>query len=88
MTATPLSLEVLAAVLGWALVLNIGLMVFTAVLAKAAPGLLHGSQRMWFPQLTDRDIDLVVYGYMAAFKIVVLVFNAMPYFAIRIVLSR
>ena len=87
MNGTPFTLELLASVLGWAVVVNFALLAFSAVFVKAAPGLLHSSQRMWFPDLTDGDIDRVVYGYMALLKVLTIVFLLAPWIGLRIVLG-
>jgi len=70
--------------LGWCSILNIGLLMFWIVILAIAPDLVFRTQRRWFPM--SREVHgVVMYGMLGLFKLLVLVFNVIPYIAIRLV---
>ena len=76
--------DALAAVLGWCTVINFGLLMFWGLIFMAAPGLVYRTQSRWFP-FSRETFNVVFYSFLAVFKIVFVVFNLVPYLALRIV---
>ena len=68
----------------WCTIINGALLVFWTGMLMAAPDLVYRTQSRWFP--IPREIfDVVIYAFLGLFKIVFLVFNAVPYLALLIV---
>jgi hypothetical protein len=79
------SMETLAAFLGWCTLINIGMLTFAALLLAYMRGTIskiHGSMF----DLDDTDLSRAYFQYLAQYKILIFVFNLMPYLALRIML--
>jgi hypothetical protein len=71
-------------ILGWCSVINIGLLIFSSVTILAMRGpIVKIHSKMYF--LSEEDLSRAYFQYLAQFKIAVIVFNIVPYIALRIV---
>lgn len=80
-----MTVEILLQWLGWMTVINaalLGVWLIAFVWMHDWMYRLHGR---WF-QLTPERFDAIHYGGMALFKMAVLLFNLVPYLALRLVL--
>lgn len=78
------SMQVIREVLGWSTALNLALLIFaTAVLAAAGAPIKRLHAKMF--GLSEGDLSRAYFQYLAQYKIAVLVFNLVPYLALRIV---
>ena len=69
--------------LGWCSVINIGLLIFSGifvVLFRGPISLIHA--KMF--NLDESNISRAYFQYLAQYKIAIIVFNIVPYFALRI----
>lgn len=78
------NLTVLTAFLGWCSVINIAILLFSTIVlaiwgdfAKSLHAKLFG--------INPSDMDLVYFKYLAYYKLLILVFNLVPYFALRLI---
>lgn len=69
--------------LGWCSAINIGLLVLAAFFLVVARNWVLGMHSRMFG-LSEEDLSRAYFQYLAQFKIVVLVFNLVPYIALRI----
>lgn len=69
----------------WGTVIGFGLMVFITLVWRAFPELVIKSQKIFFPELNRDQINLVMYGFLGIFKIMVIVFFAIPYLILLII---
>jgi hypothetical protein len=79
------SLETLAAFLGWCTLINMGMLIFASLALASMRGTIskmHGSMY----GLDDTDLARAYFQYLAQYKILIFVFNLMPYLALRIML--
>ncbi len=79
------SIETLAAFLGWCTVINFGMLIFASLLLAYMRGSIakiHGSMFA----LDDADLSRAYFQYLAQYKILIFVFNLIPYLALRIML--
>ncbi len=79
-----MSVEELRAVLGWSVLINYVILFLwfgTFALARDWMFRLHGQ---WF-RLSDTGFDALHYGLMGGFKLLVIVFNLVPWIALHIV---
>ena len=68
----------------WCTIINGGLLLFWIVMFRFAPNLVYRTQKKWFPGHRE-TFDVVMYSFLGLFKIVFLVFVAVPYVALLIV---
>lgn len=80
-----MTLETLAAFLGWCTLINMGMLIFASlamVSMRETMTRMHGSMF----GLDDTDLARAYFQYLAQYKILIFVFNLMPYLALRIML--
>jgi hypothetical protein len=78
-----MTVEQIAQLLAWSTAINLGLLVFSSVfliLLRAPITKIHS--KMF--QLSDEDLSRAYFQYLAQYKILILVFNLVPYIALRI----
>ena len=80
-----MSLELLMAALGWCTIINWGILLFWVILIFGARDWVYGVHSRMFPNLTPERFDYAHYMGMAVFKVTILLFNLVPYLALRIV---
>lgn len=68
----------------WCTIINIAVFALAVIMFFLAPGLVYKTQR-WFVPLTAEVFNAVFYGFLALYKICILVFNLVPYVAMRII---
>ncbi len=79
------SMETLAAFLGWCTLINMGMLFLASISLAALRGpvaKIHGSMF----KLDERDLSRAYFQYLAQYKILIFVFNLIPYLALRIML--
>ncbi len=77
------SLDTMITFFGWCSIINIGLLIFTAVLIiflKTTILMIHAK----IFHLKEDEISIEYFRYLAQYKILVIVFNIVPYFALLI----
>ena len=79
-----MTIDILREVLGWCAVINIGLLIFSAIFVVSLRGPISRIHAKMF-NLNESDISLAYFRYLAQYKIAIIVFNIIPYFALRIV---
>jgi hypothetical protein len=68
----------------WCTIINGALLVLWTGMCMAAPDLVYRTQSKWFP-ISRATYDVIMYAFLGLFKIIWLVFNVIPYFALLIV---
>ena len=79
-----MTVDILRGVLGWCSVINIGLLMFSSILLitiRRAASRIHG--KMF--NLDEKYLSQAYFQYLAQYKIAIIVFNIVPYFALQIV---
>jgi hypothetical protein len=79
------SLETIANFLGWCSLINIGILLFTTLMIKAFMGPVAKLHSNIFG-VPESELPMTYYWYLALYKIAILVFNLVPYLALRIIL--
>ncbi|NJN39833.1 MAG: hypothetical protein HC807_01790 [Gammaproteobacteria bacterium] len=79
-----MTLEEIRHVLGWCAVINLGLLVWWAFFILVARDWTYRMHRRFY-RISEEAFDTIHYAGIGLFKIVVLVFNVVPYLALRIV---
>lgn len=76
--------ETLQSFLGWCSILNMALLMFWVTIVAIVPDLVYRTQRHWFPM--SREVHgVVMYCMLGFFKLLVLIFNVIPYLALYII---
>ena len=78
-----MTVEVIRSTLAWCAVINLGLLLWWFVFFALAHDWMYRLHGRWF-KLTTEQFDALHYGGMAAFKLGILLFNLVPYLALRI----
>ncbi len=79
-----MTVEILRGVLGWCSVINMGLLLWWFLFLVFAHDLVYRIHSRWF-KIPVETFDAIHYAGMAFLKIAIIVFNIIPYFALRIV---
>ncbi len=68
----------------WCTIINVALLILSAIMIIAAPDFIYSAHGQLF--LMPREVfDVVLYAFLGLYKIVILVFNLVPYVALRII---
>ena len=67
----------------WCTIINGALLALWTIVFMAMPGLVYRTQVAFFP-IPRKTFDVVFYSFLAVFKILVLVFNVVPWLALLI----
>jgi hypothetical protein len=79
-----MTVELLREVLGWCSVINIAILIWWWLWVFFAHDLMYRIHGKWF-RISVETFDSINYGGMGLFKLAIIVFNLVPYIALRIV---
>lgn len=80
-----LLIEQLTAFLGWCTLINIGLLLFsTLMIALIKDFAIRVHSKMF--DLDPQTLPTMYFDYLGRFKVLVIVFNLVPYLALRIIM--
>ncbi len=77
------TIEVMREFFGWCSVINIGLLVLSAILIIAIRGIASRMHAKMF-DLDESDVRCAYFHYLGQYKIAIIVFNIVPYFALKV----
>ncbi len=81
-----MNLELLTDFFMWCTVINVGLMLFWVLMVMAMPNLVYRMQTI-FVKIDREHFNRAMYNFLGLFKIVVIVFNVVPWLALLIIQS-
>jgi len=79
-----MTVELITAMLGWCTLINFGLLIWWFLFAAIAHDWTYRLHTKWF-KISQERFDAIHYSLMGIFKMGVIVFNLVPYLALRIV---
>ena len=79
-----MDIQTLTSFFMWCTIINVGLLIFWALIYLVAPNLVYRLQSRWIP-VSRETFDVVFYSFLGFFKVVVLVFNVVPWIALVII---
>ena len=79
-----LNLETLRSMLAWCTLINFVILLIWGILLRWTHDWVYGIHGRWFRMSVER-FDAIHYGAVTAFKMGVILFNLVPYIALRIV---
>ena len=78
-----MTIETIRTFLGWCTVINIGLLMLSSIFVIAFRGTasrIHGTMF----NLDEKYLSQAYFQYLAQYKIAIIVFNVVPYFALKV----
>ena len=78
-----MTMETLKAFFMWCTVLNLGLLVFSAIMCTRAKGLIQRIHGKMF-DLKPEAINAFIYGYLGVYKIMFIIFCLVPWIVLCI----
>jgi hypothetical protein len=79
-----MDIQTLTSFFMWCTILNGGLLIFWTIMVLLVPNWVYKTQRIFFP-ITRETFDVVIYGFLGLFKIILIVFNLVPFLALLII---
>ncbi len=79
-----MTIETIAAVLGWTTLINFALLAWWFLFLIFAHDWTHRLHAKWF-RLSPERFDAIHYSLMGVYKMGIIIFNLVPYLALRIV---
>ncbi len=79
-----MNLEHLTDLFKWMTIINIGLLVLSSVLVIVLKNIMCKMHAKLFG-IDDEKVAIVAYGYLGIFKILVIVFNIVPYISLLLI---
>ena len=77
-------LEQLSEFFKWMTIINIGLLLFSTFAVVAFKSLMVNIHTRMFG-VSEAQLSVAVYAYLGMFKVLIIVFNIVPYFALLII---
>lgn len=68
----------------WCTIMNGGLLILSSLILVFASDFVYRIHSKWFP-MPRETFNVVIYSFLGLFKIVILVFNVVPYVALLII---
>jgi len=79
-----MDIQTLTSFFMWCTIINVCFLIFLALIYLVAPNLVYRLQSRWIP-ISRETFDVIFYSFIGFFKVVVLVFNVVPWIALVII---
>lgn len=79
-----MTIEQIREILGWCSVINVALLMFMFVLVTLLRATVYRMHSKLFP-ITESQFNIAMYAFLGGYKLLVFVFNIIPYVAVSIV---
>jgi len=79
-----MDIQTLTSFFMWCTIINVGFLIFLALIYLLAPNLAYRLQSRFIP-ISRETFDIVFYSFIGFFKVVVLVFFVVPWIALLII---
>lgn len=76
-----MNLDQLTRLFMWMTIINVAVLLLSSVLAMALKGTMRRTHSRLFG-IKEEEVSLVAYGYLGVYRLLVLVFNIVPYIAL------
>ena len=68
----------------WCTILNVALLLFSSLMCICAADWAYGIHNKWF-SISRETFNVAIYSFLGLYKVLVIVFNVVPYIALLIV---
>ena len=82
-----MEIQKLTAFFLWCTIINVAVLIFSVIMFILVPDFVYNTQNKLFP-LPRESFDVILYAFLGLYKVFILVFNLVPYVALRIVGKR
>jgi len=79
-----MEIEILTKLFMWCTILNVGLLVVSFLIVLFASDFMYRIHIKWFPMPREK-FNMVIYSFIGVYKILVYVFNLVPWIALEII---
>ena len=79
-----MTMELVRDTLGWCALINIGFLFFWWIMFMLARDFIYRMHSKWF-KMSEESFNKIHYVGMAIYKLMIFIFNLVPYLALRIV---
>lgn len=79
-----MDIEMLTRFFMWCTIVNTGLLAFAFLFLVFASDFVYRMHGKWFP-MPRETFSIVLYGYLGVYKLLILVFNLVPWVALAII---
>jgi hypothetical protein len=79
-----MDIEMLTKFFMWCTIINAGLLVFSFLIVAFASDFVYNIHSKWFP-MPRETFNVILYSFMGAYKLIVYVFNIVPWVALVII---
>ncbi len=79
-----MAIETLTAFFMWCSIISVGVYALTALMILTVPDLIYRLQTQWLP-LPRETYNTIIFSYMGAFKIILIIFVIVPYLSLLII---
>ena len=79
-----MTIDQIREMLGWCTLINVGLMLFSYLFICTARAWVYKMHSKWLP-ITEEQFNGLIYGIFGVYKILIIVFNLVPYLALSII---
>lgn len=80
-----MTVDLLLGLLGWSTLINFGLLLWWSFWLLFAHDFIYRMQNRWF-EISVENFNAIHYAGIAFYKIIIIVFNVVPYLALRIIM--
>ena len=70
----------------WCSIVNVGIIIFSFLILSLARQWVYVMHSKWFP-ITEGQFNAIMYSFVAFYKILIIVFNIVPYLAVCIIMD-
>ena len=68
----------------WCSMINVVLLIFSFLILSMARQWVYKMHSVWFP-ITESQFNVIIYSFVGFYKILIIVFNIVPFLALSIV---
>ncbi len=78
------NITAVTAFFGWCSILSIGILIYTTIMLSVFKGLAKSMHTKWFG-ISEEQLDIQYFTFLGHLKIAIIIFNIVPYLALRII---
>ncbi|MBW2664207.1 MAG: hypothetical protein JRD93_20085 [Deltaproteobacteria bacterium] len=79
-----MDIDIIRAFFMWCTILNLGLLIFSSLMCVCAGDWVYRMHSKWF-SIPREAFNVAIYSFIGLYKVLVIVFNVIPYLALLII---
>ncbi len=81
-----MTIEMMREFLAWCSVINVGMLIFSFIIMCAARKTIYHFHSKLFP-MSEQQFNGIMYAFLGGYKILIIVFNIVPYLALSMMMK-